>query len=214
MQMKRRLTSRALNRGWIFGETVMTYKEALNIFDISDILDLPSAIMRVVMSPTDYRDKIYRRLLEVENFDLSHDWFQELFEAEMSEGKRKGQHFTPNEIYSLLPKIVGDSKTCHEPTAGNGGLIIGKWYQDISQKFPWEYRPSEHTVVAVELSERSIPFLLLNLSIRGIMGYVYHGDVLENKFKTRYILLNGSDDSLGFSDVVEDKDFNKKIVKI
>lgn len=69
MQMKWRLTSRALNRGWIFSEMAMTYKEALNIFDISDILDLPSAIMRVVMSPTDYRDKIYRRLLEVENFD-------------------------------------------------------------------------------------------------------------------------------------------------
>lgn len=192
----------------------MTYKDVLNIFGISDILDLPSAIMRVIMSPTDYRDKIYRRLLEVANFDLSYDWFQELFEAEMSEGKRKGQHFTPREIYSLLPELAGDAKTYHEPTAGNGGLIIGKWHKDISKKFPWEYRPSEHMVVAVELSDRSIPILLLNLSIRGIMGYVYHGNVLENEYKTRYILLNKNDDALGFSDVILDSSNKYKIVKV
>lgn len=54
-----------------------------------------------------------------------------------------------------------------------------------------------------ELSDRAIPLLLLNLSIRGIMGYVYHGDVLEGTVKARYILLNRSDDALGFSDVVK-----------
>lgn len=54
-----------------------------------------------------------------------------------------------------------------------------------------------------ELSDRAIPLLLLNLSIRGIMGYVYHGDVLEGTVKARYILLNRSDDVLGFSDVVK-----------
>lgn len=35
------------------------------------------------------------------------------------------------------------------------------------------------------------------------MGYVYHGDVLEGTVKARYILLNRSDDALGFSDVVK-----------
>ena len=54
-----------------------------------------------------------------------------------------------------------------------------------------------------ELSDRAIPLLLLNLSIRGIMGYVYHGDVLDVTVKARYILLNRSDDAIGFSDVVK-----------
>ena len=53
-----------------------------------------------------------------------------------------------------------------------------------------------------ELSDRSIPLLLLNLSIRGIMGYVYHGDILEQTVKAKYIVLNMTDDALGFSDVI------------
>lgn len=53
-----------------------------------------------------------------------------------------------------------------------------------------------------KLSSRALPLLLLNLSIRGIMGYVYHGDVLEGAVKQKYILLNRTDDTLAFSDVV------------
>lgn len=52
-----------------------------------------------------------------------------------------------------------------------------------------------------ELSDRSIPILLLNLSIRGIMGYVNHGDVLTGEIKQRYILLNPTDDTLAFSEI-------------
>lgn len=41
------------------------------------------------------------------------------------------------------------------------------------------------------------------MSIRGMMGYVYHGDVLENRVVQRYILLNETDDALAFSKVVK-----------
>ncbi len=41
----------------------MTYKDVLNIFGISDILDLPSAIMSVAMPPTNRRRKLYQKLL-------------------------------------------------------------------------------------------------------------------------------------------------------
>jgi len=58
-------------------------------------------------------------------------------------------------------------------------------------------------VTCWELSARSIPILLLNLSIRGIMGYVYHGDVLENEVKQKYILLNRKDDTLAFSEIIK-----------
>lgn len=66
-------------------------------------------------------------------------------------------------------------------------------------------------VTCWELSSRSIPILLLNLSIRGMMGYVYHGDVLENIVKQKYILLNAHDDTLGFSDIIK-ANINDKIV--
>lgn len=191
----------------------MTRDDVLRIFNIQDVLDLPRAAMELVLSPIESRNAVYRELLEANNFDLSHDWFQTVFEAEMSEGKRKGQHFTPVEIFALLPELVNTTGTIHEPTAGNGGLIIGKWWHDLQKSFPWEYRPSKHRIVAIELSDRSIPLLLLNLSIRGMTGYVYHGNCLENKYKTRYVLLNRTDDALGFSDVIQDDKFNKKIVE-
>ena len=43
------------------------------------------------------------------------------------------------------------------------------------------------------------------------MGYVYHGDVLENIVKQKYILLNAHDDTLGFSDIIK-ANINDKIV--
>ena len=59
------------------------------------------------------------------------------------------------------------------------------------------------------MSDRSIPLLLLNLSIRGIMGYVYHGDVLDGNVKQKYILLNPTDDALAFSDIVKASEGDK-----
>lgn len=43
------------------------------------------------------------------------------------------------------------------------------------------------------------------------MGYVYHGDVLENRVIQKYILLNKTDDNLGFSDVIK-ANINDRIV--
>ena len=50
------------------------------------------------------------------------------------------------------------------------------------------------------------------MSIRGIMGYVYHGDVLENEIKQKYILLNQRDDTLAFSEIIK-ASANMKIVQ-
>ena len=47
---------------------------------------------------------------------------------------------------------------------------------------------------------------------RQIMGYVYHGDVLEGTVKQKYILLNPTDDTLAFSDIVK-SGTNDMIVK-
>ena len=90
-------------------------------------------------------------------------------------------------------------------------MIIADWWQRCRKFLPWEHFPSQHIVTCWELSSRSIPILLLNLSIRGIMGYVYHGDVLEGIANQKYILLNAHDDTFGFSDIIK-ADINDKIV--
>ena len=189
----------------------MTKEEVFNLFKIEDLKDLPEAVETILFGDLKLRNEIYNTLLSLNNFDLSYDWFQDFYEQELSERKQKKQDFTPQEIGLLCAKLVGEG-SIHEPTAGNGGMIIQKWWDSCRKVYPWEYLPSEHIVECWELSSRSIPILLLNLSIRGIMGYVYHGDVLEKTIKQRYILLNRNDSSMSFSEIIK-ASINDKIVE-
>ena len=160
--------------------------------------------MNIVMGDRERRDAVYRELLSVNRYDMSFDWFRQLYEEEFAQRKKQKQDFTPVEVSEIVAKIALPTVgTIHEPTAGTGGLIISAWWEQCRRVIPWDYYPSQHMISVWELSDRAIPLLLLNLSIRGIMGYVYHGDVLEGTVKARYILLNRSDDALGFSDVVK-----------
>ena len=180
----------------------MTTNELLCCFGIQDIRTLPETIMEVLFGPQEARDEIYKELLKLNNYDMSCDWFQPIYEEELSQRKEKKQDFTPNIIGQLTAKLCGtDQRTTYEPTAGNGSMLIADWYAKLLKQFPWGFLPSMNQVECWELSDRSIPILLLNLSIRGIMGMVYHGDVLEQTVKQKYILLNRHDDALAFSGI-------------
>lgn len=191
---------------------IMNKEQLFQLLGINDLIDLHSAINRILFGEKQQRDKFYQELLELNGYDLSFDWFQTLYENELSERKQKKQDFTPKELGLICSSLTGLRGTLHEPTAGNGSMIISDWYMRIRRHLPWEYYPSQNMVTCWELSDRSIPILLLNLSIRGIMGYVYHGDVLERTIKQKYILLNRTDDALSFSDIIK-TDINSKIVQ-
>ena len=194
----------------------MDYKTCCKIFGINDITFLPISAQKVVESSPEERHKVYIELLKANNYDMAHDWFQGIYESELSEGKRKGQHFTPDSVNTLV-SLIADTKKAgitHEPTAGTGSLVIADWWRWMSAKLPWEAFPSDKPYVIWELSDRAIPLLLINLSIRGITAIVYHGDVLEQTIKAKYVVVNYSDDSLGFSDIVPDPDDKFKICRI
>ena len=180
----------------------MKTEELLCCFGVRDIRTLPETIMEILLGPLQARDDIYKELLKINNYDMSHDWFQQIYEEELSQRKEKKQDFTPNVIGELSSKLCGtNQRTTYEPTAGNGSMLIADWSAKLNKTFPWEFLPSRNQVECWELSDRSIPILLLNLSIRGIMGVVYHGDVLEQTIKQKYILLNRHDDALAFSEI-------------
>ena len=182
----------------------MNKDDCCRIFNVEDIINLPQAAMNIVMGDRERRDAVYRELLSVNRYDMSFDWFRQLYEEEFAQRKKQKQDFTPVEVSEIVAKIALPTVgTIHEPTAGTGGLIISAWWEQCRRAIPWDYYPSQHMISVWELSDRAIPLHLLNLNIRGIMGYVYHGDVLEGTVKARYILLNRSDDALGFSDVVK-----------
>lgn len=183
---------------------MMQEKDVYELFGITDIMDLPQAVSRLLFGERRKRDEVYHRLLELNEYDMSYDWFQSLYEQEMAQRKKNKQDFTPREVTAIVSKIALSTVNCtiHEPTAGTGSLIISAWWEQCRKVMPWEYRPSKNMVTCWELSERAIPLLLLNMSIRGLMGYVYHGDVLERAVIQKYILLNETDDGMGFSEVV------------
>lgn len=180
----------------------MKIEDLFSVFKIEDLKDLPVAVMTLIEGDREKRDEIYKELIKLNDYDLSHDWFQQLYESELSERKQKKQDFTPYELGVLCSELTHQQGTLHEPTAGNGGMIIADWWQRCRKHLPWEHFPSQHIVTCWELSSRSLPILLLNLSIRGIMGYVYNGDVIEQSVKQKYILLNRKNDTLAFSDVI------------
>lgn len=190
----------------------MTREDLFAIFSIKDLMDLPNAITKVLEGNVEDRNEIYKELIKLNNYDLSYDWFQQIYENELSERKHKKQDFTPNDLGLLCSQLTSQVGSLHEPTAGNGSMIIADWHQRCIKLLPWEHFPSQNMVTCWELSDRSIPILLLNLSIRGIMGYVYHGDVLEKYVKQKYILLNKDDNTIGFSDIIK-ANINDKIVR-
>lgn len=191
----------------------MSKEDLFVLFGIEDLKDLPNAVINLLEGDIYARNEVYKELIRKNNGDMSYDWFQEIYETELSERKQKKQDFTPNILGVLCSKLTSQSSSIHEPTAGNGSMIIADWWQRCKQKMPWEHFPSQNMVTCWELSARSIPILLLNLSIRGIMGYVYHGDVLTREVKQKYILLNRKNDALAFSEVIK-VDVNTKIVEV
>lgn len=192
----------------------MTQDQIFNFFNIHDMIDLPNAAWALLSLPKIDRDKRYKELIKINHYDMSQEWFKEAYEEELAQRKKSKQDFTPYEVSVVASRLTGNKEgSIHEPTAGTGSMIIADWWERCRNKIPWDYYPSRNMVDCWELSDRAIPLLLINLSIRGIMGYVNHGDVLEQTRKARYVLLNRTDDALAFSEVIEDKDMNMRIIQ-
>lgn len=185
----------------------MKKAECLKFFGVDDIMNLPKAVEAVIQKPLDERNEIYREFMQMNDYDMGRDWFQRVYEEEFSQRKNQGQDFTPIEVTELCAMLAGveTARNVHEPTAGTGQMIISAWWTWCKARTPWECFPSQFPITVWEILDRTIPFLLFNLSIRGIMGYVYNGDTLENTVKRKYILLNRHDDALGFSEIILDE---------
>ena len=139
----------------------MNKDDLFKVFLINDLMDLPNAVTKILDMDLEDRNKIYRELIRLNDNDLSYDWFQEVYESDLSERKQKKQDFTPNSLGVLCSLLTSQTGSIHEPTAGNGSMIIADWWQRCRKLLPWEHFPSQNIVSCWELSDRSIPILLL-----------------------------------------------------
>lgn len=182
------------------------------ILGIADSYQAPDRMLQIVLQEDKKeRNKIYLSLADYFKNDYSKDWFWEYFQEEHADRHQNKQDFTPPSIASLIHKVLHGGfhkeKTDHtevtyDPAAGTGQLLIRDWYLTRQNYMPWNYKPSEHLVVCSELSVKTIPFLLFNLSVRGICGLVFHMNTMTGELVNNYILSNPQNSTICFSDVI------------
>ena len=196
------------------------------ILNIDDAYKAPDTLLALMLDKTQ-RENIFKKFLSIST-DLSFDWFHEYFEDEQAERKSKKQDFTPDSIATLLNKLTSNTTGYYyEPTAGTGGILITRWWQDClndpvgtknNTNIPgisfFTYDPRKYWYQVEELSDRAVPFLIFNMAIRGMNGVAIQCDSLSREAKEAYFIRNDTDNALAFSEVIEvpkTKDFEKEL---
>lgn len=176
----------------------------LRRFGIDESYKAPSVIMNILFDKMK-REDLFKELLNAHDYDVSYDWFYEYFQDEHSDRKKKKQDFTPKCVADLLSQLSmagdGNPGNYYECCAGTGGIAIKHWDNFRRKHSPFTYKPHLHFAFLEELSDRTIPFLLLNMMIRGMNGVVLHGDTLRRHCKAAYFVCNIADDHMGFSGI-------------
>lgn len=177
---------------------LLDFQTINDIVGVDDSFKMPAVLMDI-MFDKERREAMFREFLEYET-DMSFDWFHIYYQEEYAERKTKKQDFTPNSIGKLLAGIITPEKgMVHEAACGTGGLIIQTWHKQQMNCNPFDYLPSNYFYQCEEMSDRSIPFLLFNLMIRGMNATVIHGDAIHRTAKQVYFVQNDNNDFMQFS---------------
>ena len=189
------------------------------ILDVSDSYKIPEKLMGIIYNEEE-REELFMKLLEANDYQVGHDWFIKHFEDEHADRKVKKQDFTPTSIANLLSKLalcndVGDPGNYYEVAAGTGSILINHWNNYRMTYSPFNYEPKYHFAFVEELSDRAIPFLLVNMMIRGMNGIVLHCDSLTRECKNAYFICNTYNDHLKFSGITNiphTEEFEKELM--
>ena len=181
---------------------MLTNDQINQILGVNDSYKQPAKLLKLMLDEKT-RIETFKKFFELET-DMSFDWFQEAYEIEHAERKDKKQDFTPRSIGKLLNEIAQKESThsYYEVAAGNGGILIQAWNKHRINADFWSYNPMEHWYQVEELSDRSLPFLIFNMSIRGMNGVILHGDSLTREFQDVYFIRNMSSQYGPFSEVI------------
>ena len=181
--------------------TTSKEKDINRILGISESYQAPGKIMEILYD-RHRREKAFEYLKELHGWDLSYDWFHEYFQDEHADRAKKKQDFTPDSIGRTLAAIIQPGIGVYkEQACGTGGLVIKAWDESRKGKLPWEFNPSNYFYELEELSERTIPFLLINLMIRGVNASVLHCDTLTRRAYGAFYIQNYNNDALSYSDL-------------
>ena len=157
----------------------MITREIFNaLLGIKENYEMPEKLLSILLEDQE-KEKLFCSLLEYEQ-DFSKDWFTDIFQDEHGDRNALKQDFTPDCLCDLINRISRTSDTCADICAGTGGLVIKKWSTNPTGSFYCE-----------EISSRTLPMLLMNLSIRNLHGVIVHGNSLTQEVEAVYRLDSG-----------------------
>lgn len=152
-------------------------EKVVEIFSIKDISELRGALETCVFANDTNKMSAFCDCVG----DLKIDWLQKIFQYYEADRVEKKQDYTPLSLCKLcaeLTKTEGD--TIYDICAGSGALTIQKWAQN-----------SQKTFICEELDTNVLPFLLFNMIVRNMNGYIINRDVLSQKLIKVYHLISG-----------------------
>ena len=177
---------------------MLTNEKINEILGITESYQAPQVLLDSMLDD-DRRASLFTRFFEHER-DMCYEWFQMYFEEEQAQRKQSKQDFTPTSVSMLVTELSVSGNTYFECAAGTGSMLIQAWDRHRKCTSPWNCDARSFWYHVEELSDRAIPFLIFNMSIRGMNGVIIHGDSLTREAKAVYFIRNMN--NVGFSDVI------------
>ena len=153
------------------------YKNILSVFEAEGVEEFSEKLFNCLMSGKTNSFEKYLPLCP----DFETDYLQKIWQFYEADRIEKKQDYSPACLGELLSALIGDKEgVFYDCCAGSGALTIQRWLNNKNCKF-----------ICEELDERVIPFLLFNLAVRNIEGYVINGNALEQKRYKIFALQKG-----------------------
>lgn len=148
------------------------------VFDADD-LNLGKRIFWALFSGQ--KDKACTAYVDMVGGNLEEDELQKIFQYYYADRKEKMQDYTPKSIAGLCAaETENRGRVVYDLCAGSGALTIQKWVRTPGKTF-----------ICEELDERVIPFLLFNMAVRNMNGYVLNRNALSLAFIKGYKIESG-----------------------
>lgn len=140
--------------------------------NVDNTKDISNVLMNVVLS----NDILfYSKFKEIISIDDTKDWIQALWQYYEADRTQKKQDYTPISLCKLVSRLAGKNKSVYDCCGGSGALTL----QSIKDN-------NIDDVLIEELDSNVIPFLLFNLCLKNINGYVSNCDVLSKQVIKQY----------------------------
>ncbi len=142
-------------------------KKTLEVFECKSVSELGGKLYDAVINGDVVKLTAFCDIVG----DLKIDWLQKIFQYYQADRREKKQDYTPLSIAKLCAKLTEtEGKVVYDICAGSGALTIQKWVRNPDKIF-----------ICEELDENVIPYLLFNMAVRNMRGYVINRNVLTTE---------------------------------